>query len=509
MRPVRDDAGVAAYERIERTVDAWRQPVGFALAAVAMAAILLIPAPSLKPEAQRLAAVLAAVVVLWISEALPLPVTALAGCAACTLLKVAPAKTVFAPFADPLMFLFIGSFILARAIFLHGLDRRMAYSVLALPWVGGRPERILLAYGAVTTVLSGWISNTATTAMMFPIGMALLKFLSDTAARNGGQVSSKYATALMLMTSMAATIGGLATPIGTPTNLIGLGHLRSQIGLEVSFFQWTLLGAPVVLVMFLFTYGYLRLLCPSGVQQIIGGHELLVSERDRLGPWTTGQKSTVLAFLITAALWVLPGLVALALGTDHGWYKALNERLPEGVVAVVGASLLFVLPGGGGRRAINWTEAEKIEWGVVLLYGGGFALGQLSNETGLADFLGRSLAEFLPRQQMLPILIGGTVVAALVSELTSNTASANIVVPLVIAVSRAADVNPAYPALAATFSSSLGFMLPVSTPCNAIVYSSGYIPLGRMIRYGAILDVAGAIVMVTMVLVLGPWVLGR
>lgn len=504
-----EDAGAAAYERIEKTVDAWRQPVGFVLAAAVMAAILLAPSAALKPEAQRLAAVMAAVVVLWITEALPLPVTALAGCAACTLLKVAPAKTVFAPFADPLMFLFIGSFILARAIFLHGLDRRLAYSVLALPWVGGRPERILFAFGAVTAALSGWISNTATTAMMFPIGMALLKFIGDGAERQGGRMNPQFATALMLMTSFAATIGGLATPIGTPTNLIGLGHLKSQLGLEVSFFQWTLLGAPLVLVLFLFTYVYFRLLCPSGVTQAADGHALLVAERDRLGPWTLAQKSTVLAFFVTASLWIMPGVAALALGTDHAWYKTLNDRLPEGVVAVIGASLLFVLPGNRGQRAINWTEAEKIEWGVVLLYGGGFALGQLSNETGLAEFLGQKMSQWLPEQQMLPILIGGSVVAALVSELTSNTASANIVVPLVIAVSKAAEVNPAYPALAATFSSSLGFMLPVSTPCNAIVYSSGYIPLTRMIRYGAILDIAGAIIMVTLVLVLGPWALGR
>lgn len=498
-----------SYERIERTVEAWRQPAGMLAALAVFTAVLLIPTETLQPEAHRLAAVLAAVVTLWVSEALPLPVTALAGCTACVLLRVAPAKTVFAPFADPLMFLFIGSFILARAIFLHGLDRRLAYGVLSQAWVGARPERILFAYGAVTTVLSGWISNTATTAMMLPIGLALLNLMGASAERDGGRLNPKFATALMLMTSLAATIGGLATPIGTPTNLIGLGHIKNLTGVEVAFFQWTLLGVPLAAAMFLFTYGYLRLLCPAGVSHFAGGRELLLAERDRLGPWTMAQKSTVAAFALTALLWVLPGLAALALGTDHAAYRWLNERLPEGVVALVGASLLFVLPGDKGRKAITWPEAEKIEWGVVLLYGGGFALGQLSNETGLADFLGNSLAVHLPAGQMLPILIGGAVLAALVSELTSNTASANIIVPLVIAVSQAADVNPAYPALAATFSSSLGFMLPVSTPCNAIVYSSGLIPLGRMIRYGAILDVAGAVAMVVLTLLLGPLVLGR
>ena len=171
---------------------------------------------------------LGAVVVLWVTEALPLAVTALLGASVCVLLQVAPAKEVFAPFADPLMFLFIGAFILSRAIFLHGLDRRVAYAVLSLPWVGARPSRILLAFGAVTAFISWWISNTATTAMMFGIGLSILAALR--APGTSATIDPRYATGLMLMTSFAASIGGLATPVGTPPNVIGLGFIRSQIG---------------------------------------------------------------------------------------------------------------------------------------------------------------------------------------------------------------------------------------------------------------------------------------
>jgi solute carrier family 13 (sodium-dependent dicarboxylate transporter), member 2/3/5 len=227
-----------------------RRLIGAVLAPAVFVSLLALPIPGLSLEAHRLAAVLAAVVVLWVTEALPLPVTALLGASACVVLQVAPAKEVFAPFADPLMFLFIGSFILARGIFLHGLDRRVAYAVLSLPWVGARPGRILLAFGAATALISAWISNTATTAMMFGIGLSILAALRAPGADVA--IDPRYSTALMLMTSFAASIGGLATPVGTPPNLIGLGFIRSQLGVDIGFFRWMLIGVPIVVVLFLF-----------------------------------------------------------------------------------------------------------------------------------------------------------------------------------------------------------------------------------------------------------------
>ena len=250
-----------AEARFER----WRGAAGFVVAPALFIALLWLPLPALKPEAHRLAAVMAAVVVLWITEALPLPATALLGAAACVVLRVAPAKDVFAPFADPLMFLFIGSFMLARAIFLHHLDRRLAFGVLSIKWVGARPGRILVAFGAVTAFISAWISNTATTAMMFAIGMAILAFLFEQEKQGGTKIDRRYATGLMLMTSFAASIGGLATPIGTPPNVIGLGFIRQLLGVEFSFFKWTLIGAPVVVILFLYLSFYLNALCRAGV----------------------------------------------------------------------------------------------------------------------------------------------------------------------------------------------------------------------------------------------------
>jgi sodium-dependent dicarboxylate transporter 2/3/5 len=480
-----------------------RRLLGSLLAPAVFFALLLLPLPGLSPEAHRLAAVMAAVVVLWVTEALPLPVTALLGASACVVLEVAPAREVFAPFADPLMFLFIGAFILARGIFLHGLDRRVAYAVLSLPWVGARPGRILLAFGAATALISAWISNTATTAMMFGIGLSILAALRSRAS--GATIDPRYATALMLMTAFAASIGGLATPVGTPPNLIGLSFIRSQLGVEVPFFRWMLIGVPIVALMLGFLFVYLNAVGPSGVRELPAGAELIRHEREQLGPWTRGQRSVALAFGMTIALWVTPGLVALAAGEGSGLYLGLTRRLPEGVAALIGATLLFVLPGKEGP-AITWREAAQIDWGVVLLYGGGFALGVLSFKTGLAEAMGRGLTGFLQLEGSFGLLAASVVLAALLSETTSNTASANMVVPVVIAIARAANLDPLEPALGATFGSSLGFMLPVSTPCNAIVYGSGYIPLGRMMRWGLALDLAGIVIIISLVGALAPLV---
>ncbi|HEX2450924.1 MAG TPA: DASS family sodium-coupled anion symporter [Gemmatimonadales bacterium] len=474
-----------------------RERAGLPLAAVAFAAVLLTSFPTLTPEAHRLAAIIAAVVVLWVTEAIPLPATALLGVAAAVALAVAPAREAFAPFADPLMFLFIGAFMLARAIFVHGLNRRVAYAVLSLPWVGESPGRILLAFGAVTAAISGWISNTATTAMMFGIGISILAAMGEDARR------SPYATALMLMTSFSASIGGLATPIGTPPNVIGLGFIRAAVGEEVSFFRWMMLGVPTVLVLYAVLFGWLRFVSRDAAGDLTATRELIRRERATLGPWTSGQRSVAIAFGLTVFLWVLPGIVALAAGERSAAFRTLNERLPEGVAAIAGALLLFLLPGQKGRRAITWDEAVKIDWGVVLLYGGGFALGVLSFKTGLAEAAGRGLTGLLPISGELGLLIASVGVAIVLSEATSNTAAANMVVPVVISIAQASGMDPFEPALGATMAASLGFMLPVSTPCNAIVYGSGLIPLGKMIRYGAVLDVAGAVVIVVSVRLLG------
>jgi sodium-dependent dicarboxylate transporter 2/3/5 len=509
-----DEAELGTLTPGEMKFERIRKRLGWVLAPLTFFAIYFGNFPGLNAKAHHLAAIMATTAVLWVCESLPMVVTALLAAVACIGFRVGTPEEVFPQFATYITFLFIGSFILARAVFIHGLDRRFAYGILSLPWIGARPSRILFGFGAVTTFMSAWISNTASTAMMFAIGMSILAvfFRQDNAAgANGGaKIDRRYATGLMLMTSFGASIGGLVTPVGTPPNLIGINAIQQQLGVKLTFFQWSAIGAPVVIVMFLFLFAYLNYFCPAGVREIAGGAELLQERRRSLGPWTTSQKSTIAAFGITILLWIVPGVIMIVegKGKDGPITKAIEGPLNEGVVALIGAILLFIFPGDRDGRAINWKEATQIDWGIVLLYGGGFALGSLTSKTGLAKGLADELLLHLPLNDSLTMLIFATAFAALVSEATSNTASANIIVPVVIPLAIGAGFNPLEAALGATFGASLGFMLPVSTPCNAIVYGSGYIPITRMIRYGVLLDIVGVAVVVVLVRLLLPLVIG-
>jgi sodium-dependent dicarboxylate transporter 2/3/5 len=476
-----------AEERFESA----RKSFGKIAAPLLFLSLIVIPMTALNPEQHMLVAVLGLVMTLWITEAIPLAITGILAPIAMIVLGVVPAQKAFAPFADPIMFLFVGAFILARAIQLHKLDRRLAYAVLTQPWVGESPGRILFAFGAVCTLVSMWISNTATVAMMFPIGLAVIHMLKRA---NEQTPLDKYACAMMLICAFGASIGGLATPVGTPTNLIGLGFIERQLGVHVAFFDWMKFAVPLVVVLYLLLFLYLNFFLARTVKQFSGIKELLRREHETLGSMTRGERNTLLAFGVTVLLWTLPGILALTLGDDHAMTQLVVKHLPESVAALVGACLLLFLPAHEGERTqtLALTEALDIDWGVLAMYGGGIALGQTVFETKLAEQVGQIFASIIPTSGV-GLIAFSSGIATIVSELTSNVSSANMVVPLVIAIGGHSSFQAA---LAATMASSLGFMLPISTPTNAIVYSSGFVPLGRMIRYGIVLDVLGFVVIV-------------
>lgn len=498
-----------AEERLER----FRQRAGLVLAPLVFLTLWVAPFSSLAVPAHRLFAVLGAVVTLWLSEALPLPVTALLGPALCVVVGVAPAKEVFRGFGDPILFLYLGGFLIAEAMLHHGLNRRIAFRILGIRGVGESPGRLLLAFAAVTAVISMWVSNTATTAMMFPIGIALLSEMARLHSRRSGRevkfTELRYGTGLMLIASFASSIGGLATPVGTPPNLVGLGLIRNQLGVEIPFFSWMAFALPTALVLLGLLVPHLYRACPAEPGLMAGSTEWIREERVKLGALTRGETNTLLAFLVTVTLWVLPGIVAVVAGTKTPVYRWLDAHLPESIVALLGATLLFALPVNLGRWefTLSWREAVRIDWGTILLFGGGMALGELMFSTGLARWVGEGLAHALNAKSTLALVMLFAGVAILVSETTSNLASATMVVPVAIAVSQAASVNPILPALAACLGASMGFMLPVSTPPNAIVYGSGCIPLLRMVRHGFLLDLVGFGVIVAVTTWLVPLVL--
>lgn len=485
------------------TFEYGRERAGFVLAPLVFVALWWAPL-TLPLPAHRLAAILSAVVVLWVTEAIPMAMTAFLGVALAIICGVAPAGEAFAPFADPLIFVFIGTFMLAQAIFHHGLDRRFAFAMLSLPGVRGHAGRVFVVFAVVGAAISMWISNTATVSMMLPIALSLLSVLDD-----GSPTAARYGTALLLVTAFAPSLGGLGTPVGTPPNLIGIGFLRRETGIELPFFSWMALGVPVVLILML---SLLLMMRGASAARAADARALMAridAERLALGAWTRGQVNALIAFVITVALWVTPGVAAVVFGETHWFYRSWTAVMPEGVAALCGAGLLFILPVNWRRHefTLPWEEAIRIDWWIVFLYGGGLALGALAFKTGLADALGRGLTSLLGVRSQFGLLAVSTVLATVLSETTSNTAAANMVVPVVIAFARSAGIDPVLPAVGATMGASLGFMLPVSTPCNAIVYGTGRIPLAAMMRYGIVLDVVGVIIIILVVGGLGPWVL--
>jgi sodium-dependent dicarboxylate transporter 2/3/5 len=290
------------------------------------------------------------------------------------------------------------------------------------------------------------------------------------------------------MTSFGASIGGMSTPVGTPPNLIGLGFIRDLTSQTLTFGGWMLFALPVAFAIFVAIYLSMRFFLSHGVltQPI---HP--ISEESWHGRARRAQLNVTVVFLITVFLWLLPS-IAVFFGGDPKWWEA---HLPESVAAISGAILLFLIPINLRERefTLTWKQAQNINWGIILLFGGGLVLGKFLFKTGVAKYLGDSISAVYPFQNEFMYILLFTLLAVFISEFTSNTASANLILPICIAVSQAASLNPFKPALAATLASSLGFMLPISTAPNAIVFGSGMIPIRVMIRYGVLLDLAGAL----------------
>ena len=500
-----------AEERFEKG----RRTVGLFLAPLVTLVFALLPL-DLPNQQQMLAAVLLGVIVLWITEPVPIPIGGLIGVGAIVVLGVVPADDAVAPFGSTTVFTFIGAFILAAAMLKHGVARRFAMTILSLKWVGGSTARVIIAFGLITAVLSAFVSNTATVAMLLPTAIGILsviaKLLQDKemVAPDFDPLRLRVGVALMLMLAYGASVGGLITPVGTPPNLIGRGLIEEATGERIGFLSWMLMALPICALMFVALAFVLLLLNRPEIKRIEGVHEFVQRERAQLGPVSRAEKNTLVAFGVTVALWIFPGVIALTAGTDSALYETVGDRINEGIVAVLGASLLFLLPTDWKRRefTLNWSDAATIDWGTILLFGTGIIFGSLLAETGLAETIGNGSADLLGLTNTFAITVFAVILAIIISETTSNTASAAVVVPIIIPVAVAAGINPFVPALAATFAASFGFMLPVSTPQNAIVYGSGVVPITKMIRSGISFDVLGALLIVLLLPVLVDLVLG-
>jgi solute carrier family 13 (sodium-dependent dicarboxylate transporter), member 2/3/5 len=342
--------------------------------------------------------------------------------------------------------------------------------------------------------------------MLLPTALGILaviaKMLQDRGmvAVDFDPLRLRVGAAIMLMLAYGASVGGLLTPVGSPPNLIGRGLIEEATGQRISFAAWMGMAIPVCVLMFVALAVVLLLLNKPEIKQIEGVEEYVAQQRAEMGPLSRAEKNTLIAFGITVLLWIFPGIVALVAGTESDFYGAVSDRLDEGMVAVLGASLLYLLPVDWQNRefTLRWRDAAEIDWGTIVLFGTGIIFGGLLSSTGLAETIGNGVSSGLGLTSIIPITIFAVLLAIIVSETTSNTASAAVVVPIVIPVAMAAGVNPFVPALAATFAASFGFMLPVSTPQNAVVYGSGAVPITTMIRSGFSFDILGAILIIVL-----------
>ncbi len=468
-----------------------RKKLGLFLGPLLFLLTYFAPILSQNPRAHRLLAVFFLVITWWVTECIPIPITALLIPVFITVFKITTIHEALSPFANPIIMLFLGSFILARAMCVHSLDRKLAYSVLSLKSVKQSQTRILFAFGLLSLFLSMWISNTATTAMMYPIAMGVLSSFHQEKKQGKGL---SFQVILLLILAYSASIGGIGTPIGSPPNLIAIGMLEKLADYKIDFFQWMIIGFIIIIPMYtaLFFFMKHRLKKQGSSSKALKIDTIDKSETFR--KLNRPQKNVLTAFSITVFLWIFPGLVSLILGQAHPLSLWLQQHIPESAAALIGAGLLFLLPIdlSKGQFTLNLKDAMNIDWGTLLLFGGGLTLGFHMFETGLADIIGKYFISLGGKYACAALITFISIVfSVFITEVTSNTASANMIIPIIIAISHAASINPLTPVLGSAIGCSFAFMLPVATPPNAIIYGSGMIKLPQMIKVGFWLNLIG------------------
>lgn len=463
---------------------------------------------SLSPEAQATAGVAVLMALWWMTEALPLAATALLPLVLFPLAGVMPISEAAPPYANKFIFLFLGGFLIARAVEKWNLHRRIALiTVLA---AGTRPHRLIGGFMLATGGLSMWISNTASTVLMLPIGMSLVALISRHARQSGDRGEPQrdaFATAMMLGIAYAASIGGLATLVGTPTNLFLAGFV-DDLGYTIGFSQWMIFALPFSVLFLIITWLVLtRWVFPVGTNPIRGGREVIRDELKKMGPMSRGERIVLIVFAATACGWLLREPL-----TQWSW---LTDRIPpvarlnDTLIALIGALTLFVIPVDSRRNvfALDWKTAETVPWGVLLLFGGGFCLAEAFSRSGLADWIGSGVSAVAE----LPWLVVVLVVVAMIiflTELTSNTPTAATFLPILYGVAKGIGLDPMALLIPATIAASCAFMLPVATPPNAIVFGSGYITMGDMLKAGIWLNMLGIILITLWVALFGHWMHG-
>lgn len=439
--------------------------------------MLLLPPPAdMDPRAWRAAATGVLMAVWWITEAIPIPATSLLPLAAFPLLRVAPIRAAAAPYANEVIFLFMGGFIVAAAVERCGLHRRLALAVIRA--FGTRPPYLILGFMLATALISMWVSNTATVIMMLPMATSVILLMepaqeSDLEVRPPLQRNASIA--LLLGIAYAASIGGMATLIGTPPNALLAGFMRESYDVQIGFMRWMLIGVPLVVVTLPLCWVLLvRVLYPIRLREIPGGRDLFAREAAALGTMSRAEITVAVITLLVAVSWVTQPVLARVL-----------PGISDAGIAMVGALLMFIVPVDWKRLefSLTWDRAERLPWGVLVLFGGGLSLADAIQQTGLATWIGGELAA-VGTWPLLLITLTVTTVIVFLTELTSNTATAAAFLPVVAALAVGIGRAPLLLVIPTVLAASCAFMMPVATPPNAIVFATGHLTIPQMARAG-------------------------
>jgi len=470
--------------------------IGLAAGIVIFVATLLLPPPADLPTAGWHTLGLALLMAVWWStEPVPIGVTALLPLIAFPLLGVADIAAAAAPYANPLVFLFFGGFLLAAGIERWGLHRRIAFGVIAR--VGSAPHRLVLGFMAASGFLSMWVSNTATVILLLPVAMSVITAIEKEFGENPD--TDRFARALLLGLAYAASIGGVGTLIGTPPNALLAGYLGERHGIDISFAGWSAMAVPLVLVFMPLAWLLLtRVVFPIGKDMADAMHAGgIVRGAADFGPMTHAEKRTGLVFLAAAILWMTRPLLNRIPGL---------EGLSDAGIGIACAAILFLIPAGDPKERrflMSWREAQGTSWQVLILFGGGLSLAAAMDTSGLAEWIGRGLAGLGHLSPFVFLLIVATVVV-LLTELASNTATAAALLPVVATVAAGADMDIVTLSAAVAMAASCAFMLPVATPPNAIVFAAGHVTIADMIRAGALMNVLSVLLVSAAVWFLAP-----
>ena len=487
----------------------WSYRIGGFVAAT-LVWLALGASPDLSGDARIVAAIGTLMAVWWVTEAIPLAATSLLPIALIPALSGRSVGETTGPYASPIVFLFLGGFLVAIAMEKWNLHRRIA--LVTLRAVGVSPYRIVLGLMIATGFLSMWVSNTATTLMMLPIGYSVLSLVTGTMSegdqQNLGDNIARFGTCLVLAIAWSASMGGLGTLLGSPPNAIIAGYAAVELEREIGFLEWMLLGVPLAAT-FILTGWFLmtRYLYRFEIDEIPGGTEMIDREIAKLGALSQGEKMVTAVFVSAAFLWVVPGLLATnaAIAETVPWLDQLNDT----AIAIAAGIALFLLPGEGrSKMVLEWKDAEDgLPWGVLLLFGGGLSLAGAVAGTGLDSWFGQQVTGLASLPTILIIASIITLVLFL-TEVTSNTATAATFIPILGGVAIGIGVDPMTLLIPAAFAATCAFMLPVGTPPNAIAFSSGQVTIAQMARGGFVLNILGVMLIILFTYLLGGWALG-